>query len=212
MGREFLDVFEQWADSYDESIGGQNREYKEVFLGYDQILDSVTARSKGHVVEFGVGTGNLTIKLLNAGLIVTGIEPSAPMRGIAETKLGLNVKILDGDFLCFPEIINVDTIVSTYAFHHLTDVEKEEAIAKYGKMLSKGGRIVFADTMFESVEDYKNAIVKAREEGFHNLAKDLETEYYTTIPILKTILEKNGFSARFSRCNDFVWLMEGEKQ
>jgi putative AdoMet-dependent methyltransferase len=62
------------------------------------------------------------------------------------------------------------------------------------------------------VEDYTNAIVKAREEGFHNLAKDLETEYYTTIPILRTILERSGFTVGFKRCNDFVWLMEGEKQ
>jgi putative AdoMet-dependent methyltransferase len=212
LGREFLDVFEQWADSYDESVSGYNREYKAVFAGYEQILEAVTAFSKGNVLEFGVGTGNLTKKLLDFGLKVTGIEPSLPMRGIAEAKIGTNAKILDGDFLHFPEIINVDSIVSTYAFHHLTDEEKDEAIAKYGKLLSKGGRIVFADTMFESVEDYKNAIVNAKEEGFHNLAKDLETEYYTTIPILTRILEKSGFTVSFKRFNDFVWLMEGEKQ
>jgi putative AdoMet-dependent methyltransferase len=212
LGLEFLDVFEQWANSYDESVGGQNREYKAVFAGYEQILEAVTERSMGNVMEFGVGTGNLTKKLLDKGLNVTGIEPSVPMRGIAEAKLGSNVIILDGDFLHFPEIINVNTIVSTYAFHHLTDEEKNEAIAKYGKLLSKGGRIVFADTMFESVEDYNNAIVKAREKGFHNLAKDLETEYYTTIPILRSILEKSGFTVGFRRCNEFVWLMEGEKQ
>jgi putative AdoMet-dependent methyltransferase len=212
LGLEFLDVFEQWADSYDKSVSGHNREYKTVFAGYEQILEAVTALAMGNVVEFGVGTGNLTQKLLDSGLKVTGIEPSVPMRGIAEAKLGTKAKILDGDFLHFPEIINVDTFVSTYAFHHLSDVEKHEAIAKYGKLLSKGGRIVFADTMFESVEDYNNAIVKAREQGFHNLAKDLETEYYTTIPILRAILDKSGFTVRFRRFNDFVWLMEGEKQ
>jgi putative AdoMet-dependent methyltransferase len=212
LGLEFLDVFEQWAESYDDSVDGHNREYKEVFEGYEQILEAVAECSMGHVVEFGVGTGNLTKKLLDKSLNVTGIEPSVPMRKIARTKLGLKVRILDGDFLNFPEIINIDTIVSTYAFHHLTDKEKDEAIAKYGKLLSKGGRIVFADTMFESVEDYNNAIVKAREHGFHNLAKDLETEYYTTIPILKSILEKSGFTVRFKRCNHFVWLMEGEKR
>lgn len=212
LGLEFLDVFEQWADSYDESVGGHNREYKEVFAGYEQILEAVTERSKGNVIEFGVGTGNLTKKLLDKGLNVTGVEPSVPMRGIAKTKLGLNVKILDGDFLHFPERIKIDTLVSTYAFHHLTDAEKDEAIAKYGKLLSNDGRIVFADTMFESVEDYNNAIVKAKKEGFPTLARDLETEYYTTIPVLRTILENNGFRVRFTRCNEFVWLMEGVKQ
>jgi putative AdoMet-dependent methyltransferase len=212
MGREFLEIFEQWADSYDDTVVGHDLEYQKVFSKYDQILEAVANRSIGHVVEFGLGTGNLTKKLLANGLRVTGVEPSRSMRKIAEDKLNGEAKIVDGDFLHFPDIEKIDTFVSTYAFHHLTDDEKAAAVAKYGNLLSKGGKIVFADTMYESEEDYKNAIVKAIEEGFHNLANDLETEYYTTIPILKTILEKNNFSVSFTRCNNFVWLMEGVKQ
>lgn len=71
---------------------------------------------------------------------------------------------------------------------------------------------MFADTMYESEEDYKRSIVKAKSEGFHNLANDLETEYYTTIPVLKNRLENNSFSVTVKRCNDFVRLMEGVKQ
>jgi putative AdoMet-dependent methyltransferase len=212
MGREFLEIFEQWADSYDETVVGHDLEYKEVFAKYEQILEAVVARSSGHVVEFGVGTGNLTQKLLANGLKVTGIEPSPSMRKIAEAKLSDKAVLLDGDFLNFTDIKNIDTFVSTYAFHHLTDEEKAKAIVHYSKHLSKDGRIVFADTMFESKETYNNQIVKAKNEGFHNLAKDLETEYYPTIPFLSSILEKNGFSVTFTRFNDFVWLMEGVKQ
>ncbi|OIK17037.1 SAM-dependent methyltransferase [Bacillus sp. MUM 116] len=212
MGREFLDVFEQWADSYDETVIGHDQEYKEVFSSYERILELVASRSYGHVVEFGVGTGNLTKNLLASGLIVTGIEPSPSMRQIAEEKLMGEAIILDGDFLEFPAIKNIDTFVSTYAFHHLTDDEKAAAIEKYSMLLSKGGKIVFADTMYESEEDYNHAISKAKSEGFHNLANDLETEYYTTIPVLKNILENNGFSVSFEKCNEFVWLMEGVKR
>lgn len=212
MGREFLDLFEQWADSYDNTVVGHDPEYKEVFSHYEKILEKVAALSIGHVVEFGVGTGNLTKKLLANGLTVTGIEPSPSMRKIAEEKLNGEAVILDGDFLQFPELKNIDTIVSTYAFHHLTNDEKAQAIAHYGNILSKGGKIVFADTMYESEEDYKSSIVKAKNEGFHNLANDLVTEYYTTIPVLKNILENHSFSVSFKRCNDFVWLMESVKQ
>ncbi|MDR7000367.1 class I SAM-dependent methyltransferase [Neobacillus niacini] len=212
MGREFLDLFEQWAESYDETVIGRDQEYKEVFSGYEEILALVASHSYGHVVEFGVGTGNLTNNLLANGLRVTGIEPSPSMRQIAEGKLMGKAVILDGDFLQFPEIKNIDSFVSTYAFHHLTDDEKADAIEKYSKLLSKGGKIVFADTMYESEEDYNNAIKKAKSEGFHNLANDLETEYYTTIPVLKNILENNGFSVSFKKCNEFVWLMEGVKR
>jgi putative AdoMet-dependent methyltransferase len=211
MGREFLELFEQWADYYDDTVLGHDEEYKEVFLHYNRILEEVVKRSKGHVVEFGVGTGNLTSKLLDLGLEVTGIEPSSAMRKIANEKLGERVQVLDGDFLSFPEVKPIDTFVSTYAFHHLTDTEKEQAIENYGKSLTTGGKIVFADTMYESEEAYKGAISDALSKGFLNLATDLKTEYYTTIPILRAILEKHGFQVHFDRCNDFVWILEAEK-
>ncbi|MBM6619675.1 class I SAM-dependent DNA methyltransferase [Bacillus suaedaesalsae] len=213
MGREFLDLFEQWAGSYDESVNGHDEEYKEVFKYYEQILETVVERSKGNVLEFGVGTGNLTQKFINKGFNITGIEPSQPMRELALQKLPKEITISDGDFLQFtlPDE-NPNTIVSTYAFHHLTDDEKGIAIAKYGNFLVKGDKIVFADTMFESNKAYQDMIKKSYDQGFHNLAKDLEREYYTTIEVLQNICEENDFEVRFSRCNEFVWVMEAVKQ
>lgn len=211
MGREFLDLFEVWADTYDQTVDGHDREYEEVFSGYETILDNVAAKAKGHVVEFGLGTGNLTTRILEHGHRVTGIEPSPAMRKIAEEKLGGKVLILDGDFLQFPELDKPSSFVSTYAFHHLTDTEKKEAIALYGKILPVGGKIVFADTMYVNEEAYKSAINEANTKGFHNLAADLEREYYTTIPVLQEMLEENGFHSSFTKLNEFVWLMEGIK-
>ena len=52
------------------------------------------------MLEFGVGTGNLTARLLKAGLKVTGIEPSPAMREKAIAKLE-TTDIVDGDFLDF---------------------------------------------------------------------------------------------------------------
>jgi putative AdoMet-dependent methyltransferase len=211
MGKEFIELFEHWADSYDSSVSGHDEEYREVFLHYEKILGEVAKRANGHVLEFGVGTGNLTLKLLEKGLTVTGIEPSPSMRKIAKEKLGDKVEIIDGDFLHYPKDISIDTIVSTYAFHHLTDEEKLQAIADYGNLLKEGGKIVFADTMYESENAFKEAISDALSKGFHNLAEDLQREYYTTIPKLRNMLEENGFSSDFERVNDFVWIMEAEK-
>ncbi|WP_141994177.1 class I SAM-dependent methyltransferase [Bacillus sp. B4EP4a] len=211
MGREFIDLFEEWSKSYDDTVGGHDIEYQEVFKHYDNILNSVTDRAHGHVLEFGVGTGNLTERLLKKGLKVSGIEPSPAMREIAVSKLDGETEIVDGDFIDFPKPEQVDSIVSTYAFHHLTDEEKEKAIAKYGKLLNTGGKIVFADTMYQSREAHEQAIQDARQAGFHNLANDLQTEYYTTIPFLEKVLEVNGYKVNFERCNQFVWIMEAEK-
>lgn len=211
MGKEFIELFENWADSYDDSVSGHDPEYKEVFKHYDHILNEVAKRSFGHVLEFGPGTGNLTSKLLESGLKVTGVEPSPSMRKIAAEKLGGRAKIIDGDFLQFPAD-NYHTIASTYAFHHLTDTEKVGALTTYGKILAPGGKIVFADTMYESEEAYKKAIEDAMKNKFYNLAEDLQREYYTTIPFLKTSTVDQGFSVSFERYNDFVWIMECVKE
>lgn len=101
MGREFIELFEEWADYYDDTVTGYDDEYREVFKGYEQILDRVVEKSYGHVLEFGVGTGNLTTRLVKAGLQVTGIEPSTAMRKKAMEKLESHIDIVDGDFLDF---------------------------------------------------------------------------------------------------------------
>lgn len=211
MGREFLDIFEKWANTYDTSLTNDT-EYQEVFRHYDYILSEVAKRSFGHVVEFGTGTGNLTKKLIDLGLKVTGIEPSLSMRKLAEDKLGNLAIISDGDFLQFEIDVPPNTFTSTYAFHHLTDEEKEAAISCYSKLLSTGGKIVFADTMFESNESYLKAIQSALDNGYTNLAENLQREYYTTIPKLDKMLAAYKFVSSFNKVNDFVWIMEAVKQ
>ncbi|MFC0270092.1 class I SAM-dependent methyltransferase [Metabacillus herbersteinensis] len=213
MGREFLDLFENWAHTYDTTVNGQDTEYKEVFVRYDQILEAVTNKSGLVVLEFGVGTGNLTQKLIVSGKKVYGIEPSAPMREKALNKLSADALLADGDFISFPKPLeDIDTIVSTYAFHHLTDNEKNQAISSYSNLLKKNGKIVFADTVFVDEFAHKQMIKKATQQNYFNLAKDLETEYYTTLSVLKTIFEDNGFTVTFTQMNDFVWLSEAVKK
>ncbi|MCC5801476.1 class I SAM-dependent DNA methyltransferase [Rossellomorea vietnamensis] len=212
MGREFLDLFGDWADSYDDTVTGKDVEYQAVFEHYDSILDGVVARSEGKVVEFGPGTGNLTKKLLDAGLEVIPYEPSPEMRAIGMQKLGDRVTFRDGDFLDFSLVGKADSIVSSYAFHHLTDEEKGKAFGIYGKLLVQGGKIVFADTMFETDQHHQAAISQAIKKEYVNLAEDLKREYYTTLEVLRELLRENGFSVQFQQVNTFVWIMEATKQ
>ena len=76
MGREFLSLFDHWAESYDDTVSGHDEQYKEVFRQYPAILKEITRRAGQHVIEFGSGTGNLTAVLLQADKKVFGIEPS----------------------------------------------------------------------------------------------------------------------------------------
>ncbi|MFS0671874.1 class I SAM-dependent methyltransferase [Ornithinibacillus sp. 179-J 7C1 HS] len=207
MGREFLEIFEEWANDYDKTVNGQDPEYIEVFRHYDQILDEVVNNSVGTVLEFGVGTGNLTKKIMDKGHHVIGIEPSPAMREIAKVKLP-KLSIQDGDFLNFPVPDNqVNTIVSSYAFHHLNDQEKEEAIKKLAKLLPKGGKIVFADTLFVSDLARQRKIKEALDSGFLALAEDLRREYYPNLETIERIFSDNNFNVSFKQMNEFVWLI-----
>jgi putative AdoMet-dependent methyltransferase len=211
VGREFVDLFNRWASTYDETVYGGDEEYAAVFERYDALLDTVASRSRGVVLEFGVGTGNLTARLVQRGLQVIGIEPSEEMRKIALERLPI-VPIFDGDFLHYEiPIETVDTIVSTYAFHHLTDGEKDMAVARFRQILPVGGQIVFADTAFQSEEDKTAAIEKAKQNQFLNLVTDLETEYYPTLGTLALIFDRHGFEFEFTKWNDFVWLIQATK-
>lgn len=212
MGREFLEIFEDWADSYDSFVEGQDPQYEEVFRGYDRILSDIVAKCGNYVLEFGVGTGNLTRKLLDGGKIVFPIEPSPQMCDLAKAKLGSAVQIHDGDLLVFPlPPHRVDAIVSSYVFHHLNDSEKAEAARCYFGLLPMGGKVIFADTMFESEAVRRQAIEKAHTSGFADLKTDLEREYYPLVPDMARIFESAGFTVAFTQYNDFVWIMEATK-
>jgi putative AdoMet-dependent methyltransferase len=212
MGREFLEIFEEWAEDYDETVAGLDPEYKEVFRDYNRILHEVTENSIGNVLEFGVGTGNLTEKLLRNGHRVIGIEPSTAMREISKGKLP-DAIVMDGDFLHYPKPnLPINTIVSTYAFHHLTDVEKEMAVKNFSDLLTTGDRVIFADTMFESAQAKQKKILEAEEAGFTNLAEDLRREYYPIIQTIEKIFKANNFTISFKQMNEFVWLIIAKQQ
>ncbi|WP_010093784.1 class I SAM-dependent DNA methyltransferase [Ornithinibacillus scapharcae] len=212
MGREFLDIFEGWAEEYDNTVSGYDPEYKEVFHAYDDILVEVAKNSEGNILEFGVGTGNLTEKLLERGHDIIGIEPSPAMKAIANAKLP-EALVMDGDFLEYPiPTIPIHTIVSTYAFHHLTDDEKDNAVKKFADILEVNGKVVFADTMFETLEAKEKKTSEAEEIGFTNLAADLRREYYPTMETIEGIFTKHNFTVSFKQMNEFVWLIIAKKE
>jgi len=212
MGREFIDLFDHWADHYELTVGGHDKEYTEVFQNYDAILEAVAERSCGTALEFGAGTGNLTEKLLRRCNGVYAVEPSTGMRKEFE-KRDLKAVLLDGDFLQFPSIPEqLDTIVSTYAFHHLTDTEKEQAIALYSTLLGAGGQIIFADTIFQDEDARKQIENDAEQTGYMKLLKDLQSEYYTTLDVLEKICRTHGLAVSFEQLNRYVWLMHAKKE
>ncbi|MCT4786803.1 methyltransferase domain-containing protein [Exiguobacterium aestuarii] len=207
MNLPFMDIFKDWAKDYDTAVGGHDEQYHEVFIGYDQMLDDVALYVEGTVLEFGVGTGNLSARILKGHPLIA-IEPSPEMRQIAIDKLGISVE--NGDFLRYPSFSQVDTVVSSYAFHHLTDSEKESAIDQYVREWGHP-KFVLLDTMFESPEARQDIIDWATAQGYSDLVEDLNREYYPYTTTIRTMLEANGYNVTMTQKNKFVWLVVATK-
>ncbi|WP_208559360.1 class I SAM-dependent methyltransferase [Marinilactibacillus kalidii] len=214
MGREFLEVFSEWAADYDTFVEGQDIQYQAVFLNYDQILNEIVAKSGDSVLEFGIGTGNLTQKLLDSGKIVFAVEPSEEMRAVALEKLPEGFMIHDGDMQKYPvPTETIDTIVSSYVFHHLTDREKAEVLMQYYDLLPSGGKVIFADTAFISEAAYQLKIEEASNLGYAELVEDLKREYYPVLEKVHAAFEQAGFTAlSFQQLNEYVWILQGTKK
>lgn len=211
MGREFVEIFDEWVHTYDDSVNGKDKEYEDVFVKYNEILQAVADLALGPVIEFGVGTGNLTQKMVDRGLEVVGIEPNQAMREATAEKFP-QLELLDGDFLEFEQTVEVKTFTSTYAFHHLTDAEKAQAFKLYADKLPSGGKVVFADTVFKSEEAKQQMIEFEESRGYANLVEDLNREYYTTLPVMKELIEAAGFDVEFTQLNNYVWLIDATKR
>ena len=215
MDKYFTDVFDKWAKDYDDTVVSNNGEYAQVFLGYSDIIKSVVDligdMDGSYVVDIGSGTGNLAYEAYKKGYDAIGIEPNPAMRKIALKKYPM-IRFYQGDFFKIPELDkSIGTIISSYAFHHLTDDEKEKAAWLYDTILQKGGKVIIADTMYETDTDRIDIRNDAKEKGYNNLLADLETEFYTSHAILRHFFEQAGFSVSFMRKNRFVWVMCAKK-
>ncbi|WP_101846389.1 class I SAM-dependent DNA methyltransferase [Halobacillus sp. Marseille-P3879] len=211
MGIEFVDLFNQWASSYDDTVSGSDPEYKEVFEGYEDMLQELADLSISPVLEFGVGTANLTQKMVAQHKVVVGIEPSEEMRRIANVKCP-EAAVYSGDFLHFPTLqMPIRSIVSSFAFHHLNEQEKRLALKEYCDKLEPNGEIIFIDTLFKD-ENYKQQLIdEAEHNGFMNLAQDLREEYYPYLKDLEQMFQQSGFEVTFKPMNKFAWLIRARK-
>ncbi len=199
------------AEKYDKDVKNESNPVRE---GYENLISWVAenCRNSKNIVDLGSGTGNTIMNLLDNMESITCVDVSEKMIEIAREKLKNreNITFIKSDLLSFfdkEEKLKVDTIVSTYAVHHLTQKEKHLLFEKIYSILPLGGKIVFGDLMFKDKESEKEMKTK-----YPDLVEDFDDEFYWYLDEEAEKLESLGFSLSVCRFSDLSWGVCGVKK
>ena len=205
--------FNRWALTYDDDMEKANDSDDWMFGGYYRVLDTVVDYCELEqyenplVLDIGAGTGNLSAKFLDIGLMVTAIDPSEKMREICQSKYP-DLEVLPGDFLDIPlPPESIDIIVSSYALHHLTKDEKVVSILLMRDILQPGGRIVIADFMYKNLSEKERIKQKLSDPEHVREFEAMDEEYPAYYDDLEQVFRSTGFSVHGEQLTESVWIL-----
>ena len=129
-------------DRYEQqrtSFGGAAQLYERARPGYPAgVVDLLVGPGARRVLDLGAGTGKLTRVLLERGLDVVAVEPSAGMRAEFARVLP-GVPVLDGRAEALPlDAGSVDAVVAGQAWHW---VDPARAVPELARVLVPGGTL-----------------------------------------------------------------------
>jgi putative AdoMet-dependent methyltransferase len=197
------------ANGYDADV---RNEQDPIRAAYRDVLSWVVREaridSSSRVLELGSGTGNLSVLIHQCGELVC-VDLSEEMETIARSKLGhiANRRFIKADILeAFGyERAPFDSIISTYAVHHLTDDEKRLLFAKVFGSLVPGGQAVFCDLMVRHQEEKISKIQEYLTKADAKTAQAIEEEFFWSIDTAKADLIELGFQVETKRFSDLSW-------
>ncbi|MBY0122005.1 class I SAM-dependent methyltransferase [Bacillus sp. S/N-304-OC-R1] len=181
--------FNLWADHYDKTVQISEENNLYPFAGYMEILNTIFNEvmqiKNSNVLDIGFGTGVLTSKLYENGHNIDGIDFSSKMISIAKMKMP-SANLLEWDITngVPPEFqqYQYDSIVSTYALHHLTDKDKVLFIRNLLSLIKEDGKIFIGDISFETREQLEECRQESKDYWDHD-------EYYFVSNEIKAALK-----------------------
>ena len=136
------------------------RQYMDKWDG-QKFIDSLQLTKKKSVLEIGVGTGRLAVRVAPECLEFCGIDisPKTINRATENLSEHSNVTLVLGNFMSYDFGSKFDVIYSSLAFMHIKD--KQAAINKVKALLNIGGRFVLSiDKNQSDTIDYGTRMVK----------------------------------------------------
>lgn len=110
------------------------------------------------ILDLGCGDGALTVKLVEAGATVKGVDGSSEMVAAAQV-LGIDAEVMDGQALTFNA--EFDAVFSSAALHWMADIDA--VIAGVYRALKPKGRFVAEFGGFGNIAAIRTAVRAAHE-------------------------------------------------
>jgi putative AdoMet-dependent methyltransferase len=197
------------ADTYDSDVRNESNPIR---AAYHDVLTWVITEARIHsssrVLELGSGTGNLSCLIPQCGELIC-VDLSEQMETIARSKLAhlTNRRFMKADIL---EVFDYqsapfDSVISTYAIHHLIDSEKRLLFEKIFAGLVPGGRAAFGDLMVQNREEKTARVREYLSQGDEKTAQAIEEEFFWSLDVAVRDLIELGFRVETKRFSDLSW-------
>ncbi|WLR47967.1 MerR family transcriptional regulator [Halobacillus litoralis] len=207
--------FDDQAKDYDNNIKTTGYHFN-VHKDYDEALKKlhawVDASHGERGVDIGAGTGNLTGLFLRQGIPMIAVDQSKEMLKVCTEKHPQTQTRL-GHFLSLPlHDKAADFVVSSYALHHLTDEDKELALAEIDRVIGNSGRVVIADLMFKDASNREDVLRTYQESGNEEAVEAIKDEYYADRSRLIRWWENHGYDVKAYQFNPILHLLYAQKK
>lgn len=119
------------------------KEYMDKWDG-ERFIQSMDLNQNKSVLEIGIGTGRLAMKVapLCKSLFGIDISPKTVERAVENLSAHQNLELVCGDFMTFQFHKQFDIIYSSLTFMHISD--KEAAVSKVASLLRENGLFVLS--------------------------------------------------------------------
>ena len=192
-------LFDRWAATYSQAVTDEQFP----FIGYEQTLDALIQlgdfEAGQSVLDLGVGTGNLLLKLDIPQEQLWGVDFSAEMLARAASALpGAHLHQVDLLAPRWPDEIGrrFDRIISGYTFHEFADEDKLAILARLAEdHLVENGEILIADISFKSRADFEAGYQRFRD-GWD------EEEYYWCAEVMLPRIANLGLDGQYVQTSD----------
>ena len=199
-----FDEFTQQTIDFTDAAVAEAYDAKQVtdLMAERALAEKLNPRLEHAVIEFGPGTGALSLALSERCAHVHAVDTSAAMLAVIAQHGRPNITTHHAGFLTYEHGGDpADLIVSKFSFHHLPDFWKGVALARMNRMLAPGGRLYLHDVMFSfAPEQYEEALEGwiagiTADSGWDRREFEVHVneEYSTYTWILEGLVQRAGF-------------------